>query len=139
MLAMGDSGGTVIVHDPSRRAKVGRLSVESDPVLGLAWEPEGGGLLVAGQKGEVRRWGPRPGGEEGDARVVFEFGNNLTLWRTGTWGPGARKLASTKWKKQIVIHDAGSGTLERELTDHEQDLLTVAWHSDGRRLAAIDG
>jgi cytochrome c len=77
-LAAGSLAGDVVVLDAGSLAPVGSLAGRGGPVWGLAFEPDGETLLIAGGDRVVREWNVEAGEEPGvgaaaDADPLAEF------------------------------------------------------------------
>jgi WD40 repeat protein len=60
-------------------------------------------------------------------------------WVNGiTWSPDRRYVATANTSKTVQVRDSTTGTPTFTYLNHRSEVLTVAWSSDGTRIASGD-
>ncbi|MCC6437045.1 MAG: WD40 repeat domain-containing protein [Acidimicrobiales bacterium] len=126
LVAAGSSAGDAVVLDTVEGRPVGEPDAHGHGVSALAWSFDGGRLATGGQDGAVRLW------DRAEARPCAE-------WREPGWvgalAWAANGMLAVAVGKCVVVADRDGAVLAR-YRDATSTVTSLAWSSDGRRLAA---
>jgi WD40 repeat protein len=127
-LATASEDGTVRLWNtgPSREAL--SFVASSQPVLRLAWSPDGQRLATAGRDGQARVWDAATG--RGEWAV-----QHLGPVRDVAWSPDGSRLATASDDRSAVIWDAATAEKLATLSGTGGVVTGVAWSPDGQRVA----
>jgi serine/threonine protein kinase len=113
------------------------------PVLAVAWSPDGRSLASAGEDRTVQVWSAFSG------RDLFRYHNHADVVNSIGWSPDGKHIASAGadhtvqvwdaalrplWLRAMILHN-GLGHFFYH-TGHARAILTVAWSPDGAYLAS---
>jgi WD40 repeat protein len=104
------------------------LRENQGPVLDVAYEPDGGTVVVAGDDGTMRLWEP----ESGNVRTIDAGQGPL---RAVAISPDGRETATAGEDGTVRVWDA-SGQPDRVLRGHQGGVNALAFRPDGRSLAS---
>jgi WD40 repeat protein len=117
-VAAGRADGSVVLYDLSSAAVVRTMEIHEEPVLALAFHPEGRWVATSDQSGPIEIRDVTTG------RLVYEFSEPIRLEGL-TFSPDGRLLVAAQHPNSLTVWEAGSWSRHR-LPDPIPLLLTVA-------------
>jgi GTPase SAR1 family protein len=106
------------------------LEGHQDPVLSVAWSPQGLRLASGSADRAVRLWEAETG------QLLRVLQGHQDAVRIVVWSPEGRRLGSGSADRTIRLWEAETGQLLRVLEGHQARVRSVAWSPEGRRLAS---
>jgi len=131
-LASSGWDNAIRLWDPATETCVQVLSDSDDPTyfFGVAWSPDGERLASGTYLHGVLVW------EVTAHRHRWVGREAPTLIRCVAWSPDSTRLVGGGDDGHVYVWDARGGTLIQQLAGHHGGVTSVAWHSDGMRLAS---
>ena len=131
-LASSGWDNAIRLWDPATETCVQVLSDSDDPTyfFGVAWSPDGERLASGTYLHGVLVW------EVTAHRHRWVGREAPTLIRCVAWSPDSTRLVGGGDDGHVYVWDASDGTLLQQLAGHHGGVTSVAWHSDGMRLAS---
>jgi WD40 repeat protein/tRNA A-37 threonylcarbamoyl transferase component Bud32 len=136
LLVSGDGGGALRRWDaapptrPEPPQPLRKLEGHTGPVFKVAFRPGGRELATASGDGSVRFWDPDTGGELRRLDDVLNQAGSLAYSHDGRRLAVTRRLDFT-----VVVYEADRLTPEVTLRGHTQEVSSVMFSPDDRRLA----
>ena len=118
-------GAAVAVSDPGSTPYGGH----TDPVLSVAYAPDGATLATGGSRGAVRIWDASTGQQQ------HQLTGHTNWVRSVAYAPDGATLATGGDDGAVRIWDASTGQQQHQLTGHTGDVFSVAYAPDGATLA----
>ncbi|HSN77347.1 MAG TPA: hypothetical protein VL334_19930 [Anaerolineae bacterium] len=127
-LATAGEDGTIRLWNTGPSRELRSFVASSQPVLRLAWSPDGQRLATAGDDGRATIW------EAGSGEQVLAV-QHLAAVRDVAWSPDGSRLATASDDRSAVIWDAATGEQQSTLSGTSGVVTGVAWSPDGLRVA----
>jgi WD40 repeat protein len=107
----------------------------TDFIYAVAWSPDGKYIASGGQDKTVQVWSASKGNM---GRLLQTYTRNPWTVSSLAWSPDSRYLASstTSGEEEIQVWKALSGELITSYKGHTSSIHTVAWSSQGNRIAS---
>ena len=130
-LALGGSGSPVVVWELTKEEARRQHRNETSTVVGLAFLPHNGGLVIGSEDGTVRLWRPE---SAPDPRTQLS-GHDGEAWSVA-FSPDGRRLASGGDDEAVRLWDVATSQLLVTFRGHHSTVTSVAFSPDGRTLAS---
>jgi WD40 repeat protein len=129
-LALGDSGGSVRLHNATDLQTQRILHGHTSRVMSVAWSPDGQQLASASMDCTVRLWNVHTGQE----LAILQGHQNLVM--SVSWHPDGGILATGGDDYAIYLWDVAAGCLQQVWEGHTDSVRSVSWSPDGQTLAS---
>jgi WD40 repeat protein len=127
-LATASEDGTIRLWNTGLSRELLSFVAGRQPVLRLAWSPDGKQLATAGEDGRAVVWDATTGTQ---VLLVTHFGTV----RDVAWSPDGRWLATASDDRSAAIWNLATGEKVRAFSGAQGVVTGVAWSPDGRHLA----
>jgi WD40 repeat protein len=142
-IAAVDSGGALTVYAPGTPNPLAMQPVSvvegGGDALGVAFTPDGGGILTGGKDGKARLTaGPNPDGAPGGSMAtrLREFVGHTEAVQALALSPDGKFLVTGSRDKSVREWEVTSGKQIRSFQGHMQEVIAVAIRPDGRQVAS---
>ena len=133
LLASGGFNRGILLWNPHTGVRVRTLTGHSDAVYAVEFSPDGRVLASSGsQDGTVRLWDALNGS------LIRTFDTGKAFVTDIDFSPDGRLLAVGA-DRSVLLIDLQAGVQVEELTGHHGQVISVAFHPDGNRLASAAG
>ena len=134
-LALGSEDGTIQLWEMPVAAERRRIRGHGGPVKTVAFSPDGKLLASGGEEGRVVLWDAIKGTE---VRVLIEGGPEPI--QAVAFSPDGRAVGVAvpcSEAMAVILFDAGTGAIRKQLFGHPRGTLALAFSPDGRSLATV--
>ncbi|MCK6626021.1 MAG: AAA family ATPase [Anaerolineae bacterium] len=130
-LATASDDRDILIWDTGTDKLVGDLEGHDDNVNGVTWSPDGSQLASASYDYQVIIW------DRASRKPAKILRDHTGIVRRVAWRPKpyADRLASASYDLTAVVWDTSSGG-SNQLRGHTESVFSLAWSSDGSRLAS---
>jgi WD40 repeat protein len=129
ILAVGTQAAALQVWDLATSVQVRAEKGVANGVQAVALAPGGKAVAAGGFDKKVRVF-PLP---SGDSRVLEGLNGRVGQL---AWSPDGALLAAAGNEDRVLVWDAATGTLRRELKGHQGFIVALAWSPDGTLIAS---
>jgi WD40 repeat protein len=137
-LAVADFANVVTLVDTTSGQPRARCQGHVEPVVALAFTPDGTALASGARDGSVRLWDAATGEGRGTLRASTQRGLAESV-QALAFGPEGKTLASGTYDGTIRLWDVASLRERTALATTGEEAAAVAFSPDGRTLAATMG
>ena len=103
------------------------------PVMAVAFSPDGNRLVSAGQDGMLKVWDAVTGQE------IRTLNGQHRRVESVAFSPDGKRLASVSWDLTVKVWDVETGRETLTLKGHTGQIHSVAFSPDGKRLVSASG
>ncbi|XP_053132000.1 coronin-7 isoform X2 [Hemicordylus capensis] len=141
LLSAGGQVAVLELSKPGRLPDTAMPTIQNGaPISDLCWDPfDLQRLAVAGEDAKIRLWRVDSGGLQKtllEPEVVLR-GHTEKIYSVKFHPLAADILASSSYDMSIRIWDVRAGRQELSLAGHRDQIFSLAWSPDGRRLATV--
>jgi WD40 repeat protein/tetratricopeptide (TPR) repeat protein len=122
-------GNTVMIWDAATGTNLRNLDT-ANPVLNVAFHPNGGQMATGNEDGTVHLWDPT------DGRMIGHFQAHVKQVSELAFNPDGRYLATASVDKTVKLWDLSSNREIHTFQGHTDRVTCVAFHPDSRQIAS---
>ena len=125
--ASGHEPGTILIWHVETGEVVTKIE-SGRMILCLAWSPDSAQVAGGILNGQVLRWDARSGEKE--------LTHSVEGWVAAlAWNYDGSRIAASNWGNLVTIFEAGGDQIVRILRGHTDNVRSLTWSPDGKRLA----
>ncbi|KAH0632106.1 hypothetical protein JD844_020169 [Phrynosoma platyrhinos] len=141
LLSAGGQVAILELSKPGRLPDTAMPTIQNGaPVSDLCWDPfDLQHLAIAGEDGKIRLWRLEPGGLQKmllEPEVLLQ-GHTEKIYSIKFHPLASDILASSSYDMSVRIWDVGTRKEVLKLGGHRDQIFSLAWSPDGRRLATV--
>ena len=132
LLASGGSGSGIHIWETATGKEVHRIKDKFSMIRSLNFSADGKTLAVCGLATKVCLYAVESG------EKLREFGGKEAIFASAAFSPDGKKLLAGG-RKDVVCWDTATGAEARKLLTEEGPIFQLAFSTNGKRLAAVQG